>query len=114
MSIRDVAIRAIAVSTAGLAVLMGGCVSTSGEVQSGEIQGTRLNDNLAVYAPFDNERDWGPSYLLDAPYHHFGDEVRINDSRTLLPVAGTALADPSNPLPTSGQAQPPPPPQPLP
>ena len=51
MSIRDVVIRVIAVSTAGLPVLMGGCVSTSGDVQ-----GTRLNDNLVVYAPFDNER----------------------------------------------------------
>ena len=100
MSIRDVVIRAIAVGAAGLPVLMGGCASTSGEVQ-----GTRLNDNLVVYAPFDNERDSGPGYLVDAPYHHFGDEARVNDSRSLLPVADTALADPSNPPPASGQAQ---------
>ena len=91
MSIRDLVIRTIAVSAAGLPVLMGGCVSTSGEVQS-----TRLNDNLVVYAPFDNERDWGPSYLVDAPYHHLGDGVRINDSRSNdSQAADIAPADPS-------------------
>jgi hypothetical protein len=104
MSIRDVVIRVIAVSTAGLPVLMGGCVSTSGDVQ-----GKRLNDNLVVYAPFDNERDWGPSYLVDAPDHHFGDGVRIGDSRSNPQAAGTAIADPNKPP----QAQAPPP-QPLP
>ena len=110
MSIRDVVIRAIAVGAAGLPVLMGGCASTSGEVQ-----GTRLNDNLVVYAPFDNERDSGPGYLVDAPYHHFGDEVRIGDTRSIPQIGGTALADPSKPTLTSGQAQTPPaPPQPLP
>ena len=110
MSIRDVVIRVIAASTAGLPVLMGGCVSTSGPVQ-----GTRLNDNLVVYAPFDNERDWGPSYLVDAPYHHFGDRVRVEDTRSIPQVTDTAPADPSNPSLISGQAQTPPaPPQPLP
>jgi hypothetical protein len=104
MSIRDVVIRVVAVSAAGLPVLMGGCVSMSGGVQS-----TRLNDNLVVYAPFDNERDWGPSYLVDAPDHHFGDEVRIGDSRSIPQAAGSAIADPSKPP----QAQTPPP-QPLP
>jgi hypothetical protein len=104
MSIRDVVIRVIAVSAAGLPVLMGGCVSMSGNVQ-----GTRLNDNLVVYAPFDNERDWGPSYLVDAPDHHFGDELRIGDSRSIPQAAGAAIADPSKPP----QAQTPPP-QPLP
>ena len=29
--------------------------------------GARLSDNFVVYAPFDNERDWGPSYLIGAP-----------------------------------------------
>jgi hypothetical protein len=102
MSIRDVLIRVIAVGAAGLPVLMGGCVSTSGDVQ-----GTRLNDSLVVYAPFDNERDWGPSYLVDAPDHHFGDEGRIGDSRSNPQAAATA--DPNKPP----QAQTPPP-QPLP
>ena len=103
MSIRDVVIRVIAVSAAGLPVLMGGCVSTS---TSGDVQGTRLNDNLVVYAPFDNERDWGPSYLVDAPDHHFGDEVRIGDSRSNLQAAGTAIADPKKPPLNSGPLQP--------
>jgi len=106
MSIRDVVIRVVAVSAAGLPVLMSGCVSTS---TSGDVQGTRLNDNLVVYAPFDNERDWGPSYLVDAPDHHFGDEARIGDSRSNPQDAGTAIADPNKPP----QAQTPPP-QPLP
>ena len=104
MSIRDVVIRVMAVSAAGLPVLMGGCASTSGD-----FQGTRLNDNLVVYAPFDNERDWGPGYLLDAPDHHFGDGDRIGDSRSNPLAAGTAIADPNKPP----QAQTPPP-QPLP
>jgi len=99
MSIRDVVIRVMAVSAAALPVLLGGCVSTSGDVQS-----TRLNDNLVVYAPFDNERDWGPSYLVDAPDHHFGDELRIGDSRSNPQAAGTT-ADPQKPP----QAQTPPP-----
>ena len=111
MSNRDVVIRALALSAAGLSVLMGGCAFTSGEVQ-----GTRLNDNLVVYAPFDNERDWGPSYLADAPYHHFGDRVRVDDTRSIPQATDTTPADPSNPSLTSGQAQTPPPapPQPLP
>ena len=105
MSIRDAVIRAIAVGVTGIPVLLGGCVSTSGDVQ-----GTRLNDNLVVYAPFDNERDWGPSYLVDAPDHHLGDDVRIGDSRSTPQAAGTAVADPSKPPLNSGQPQP----QPLP
>jgi hypothetical protein len=100
MSIRNVVIRVLAVSAAGLPVLMGGCVSMSGDAQ-----GTRLNDNLVVYAPFDNERDWGPGYLVDAPDHHLGDEVRIGDSRSNPQAAGTAVADPNKPP----QAQTPPP-----
>jgi hypothetical protein len=104
MSIRDFVIRVIAVSAAGLPLLMGGCASTSGDVQ-----GARLNDNLVVYAPFDNERDWGPSYLVDAPDHHLGDQVRVGDSRSNPQDAGTAIADPNKPP----QAQTPPP-QPLP
>jgi hypothetical protein len=101
MSIRDAVIRAITVGVTGIPVLLGGCVSASGDVQ-----GTRLNDNLVVYAPFDNERDWGPSYLVDAPDRHWGDEVRIGDSRASPPAAGTAAADPSKPPLNSGHPQP--------
>ena len=61
MSIRLVVTRATAAGAAALPLLLAGCVSTSGDVQ-----GARLTDNFQVYAPFDNERDWGPSYLVGA------------------------------------------------
>jgi hypothetical protein len=67
MSIRQVVIRlagAAALPLLMAPLLMAGCVSTSGDVQ-----GARLSDNFQVYAPFDNERDWGPSYLIGAPAH---------------------------------------------
>lgn len=110
MSIRHV----LAGSAALGWLVMGGCVSTSGEVQS-----ARLSDNLEVYAPFDNERDWGPSYLVGAPYHHFGDGVRIDDTRSIpqdanlaTPAGGASPADPSHPpLPAPAPTAPP---QPLP
>jgi hypothetical protein len=62
MSIRQVVIRLA--GAAALPLLMAGCVSMSGDVQ-----GARLSGNFQVYAPFDNERDWGPSYLVGAPAH---------------------------------------------
>lgn len=110
MSTRHVLAGAAAVSC----MLMAGCVSTSGGVQ-----GARLSDNFEVYAPFDNERDWGPSYLVGAPYHHFGDGVRIDDTRSIpqdanvaTPADAATAADPSRaPLPG---AKPTAPPQPLP
>ncbi len=109
MSIRSALAGAAAVSC----MLAAGCVSTSGDVQ-----GARLSDNFEVYAPFDNERDWGPSYLVDAPYHHFGDGVRIDDTRSIPQNADVAIsadaasaADPSRPPLTGAK---PPPPQPLP
>ena len=104
MSIRDVVMRTIAVSAAGLPVLMSGCAFTSGEVE-----GTRLSDNLVVYAPFDNDRDSGPSYLVDSQYHHAGDEGHILDLRPISQPAGVASVDSSNPP----QAQTLLPPQPL-
>jgi hypothetical protein len=61
MSIRQVVTRAAAAGAAALPLLLAGCISTSGDVQ-----GARLTDNFQVYAPFDNERDWGPSYLVGA------------------------------------------------
>jgi hypothetical protein len=108
MSIRHVLAGAVAVSW------LAGCVSTSGDVQ-----GARLSDNFEVYAPFDNERDWGPSYLIGAPYHHLGDGVRIDDTRSIpqnadvaTPADAASPADPSRP-PLKGSA-PTAPPQPLP
>ncbi len=91
MSIRLV-IRATAAGAAALPFLLAGCVSTSGDVQ-----GARLSDNFQVYAPFDNERDWGPSYLVGAPAHHLGDESRIDDTRSIPQNAGASPADPKGP-----------------
>jgi hypothetical protein len=106
MSIRHVVIRATAASAAALPLLMAGCISTSGDVQ-----GARLSDNFQIYPPFDNERDWGPSYLVGAPSHHFGDESRIDDTRSIPPKAdvGASPADPRGPPvtgspPTHGSA----------
>ncbi len=64
---------------------------------STDVGGARLSDDLVVYAPFDNERDWGPSYLVGAPYHHFGDGVRIDDTRSIPHDAAAAPADPKHP-----------------
>ncbi len=90
--------------TLGVAVMcLGGCVSTSG---SGGPQGARLSDDLVVYAPFDNERDWGPSYLIGAPYHHLGYGVRIDDTRSIPDEAATASADPNRPPQSSASPQP--------
>jgi hypothetical protein len=104
MSIRQVVIRTTAAGAAALPLLMGGCISTSGDVQ-----GARLTDNFQVYAPFDNERDWGPSYLVGAPSHHLGDASPADPKGP--PLTGPPAADGSTPR--AGSAQPPPP-QPLP
>src|SRR5580698_2861156 len=92
MSIRQVVFRATAASATTLPLLMAGCVSTSGDVQ-----GARLSDNFQVYAPFDNERDWGPSYLVGAPSHHLGDESRLDDTRSVPQNSGASPADPKGP-----------------
>jgi hypothetical protein len=109
MSIRRVVIRATARATAACAamlpLLMAGCVSTSGDVQ-----GARLTDNLQVYAPFDNERDWGPSYLIGAPSHHVGDANSPADPKG--PPLTVSPADGSTPR--AGAVPPAPPQQPLP
>jgi hypothetical protein len=95
MLIRQVVIRATTAAAAALPLVMAGCISMSGDVQ-----GARLSDNFQVYAPFDNERDWGPSYLVGAPSHHLGDESRVD---------GASPADPKGPPltgspPTDGSA----------
>src|SRR5580658_6356284 len=99
MSIRQVVFRATLAGAAALPLLMAGCVSTSGEVQ-----GARLSDNFSVYAPFDNERDWGPSYLVGAPSRHVGDESRIDDTRSIPQNSGVSPADPKGP-PLTGSPQ---------
>jgi hypothetical protein len=120
MSVQNAVIRFTAACAATLPWLMTGCVSSGGDVQS-----ARLSDNFQVYAPFDNERDWGPSFLVGAPYHYMGDESRIDDTRTMVESSGASPADPKGP-PLTGSPQvndgsgpqtsaaAPPPPQPLP
>jgi hypothetical protein len=93
MSIRQMLIRTTAAGAAVLPLLMAGCVSFSG----GDVQGARLSDNFQVYAPFDNERDWGPSYLVGAPSHHLGDESRVDDTRSVPQNSGASPADPKGP-----------------
>src|ERR1700690_1233556 len=90
MSIRQLVIRAT--TAAALPLLMAGCISTSGDVQ-----GARLSDNFQVYAPFDNERDWGPSYLVGAPSRHPGDESRVDDTQSIPQSSGASPADPKGP-----------------
>ncbi len=104
MSIGKLVICATAASAAALPLLMGGCVSTSGDVQS-----ARLSNNVQVYAPFDNERDSGPSYLVGAPGHP-GDAPQVDDTRSVPKNSGASPADPKGPPLTT----PPAPPQPLP
>jgi hypothetical protein len=77
-----------AASIALLGVSLVGCVSTSGD------SGARLTDNLKIYAPFDNERAWGPSFLVGPPQEELGEGPHVEDSRALR--QGTA-ADPSAP-----------------
>jgi hypothetical protein len=131
MSIRQLVVRATAGSAAALPLLalpllMGGCVSTSGDVQS-----ARVGNNFQVYAPFDNERDAGPSYLVGAPSHQAGDEPRVDDSRAAPQSSGATAPDPASPADPKGppltaspqinngsgpqtNSSPPAPPQPLP
>jgi hypothetical protein len=93
MSIRQRVLGGTAGAAAMLPFLLAGCVSLSG----GEAQSTRVSDNFQVYAPFDNERDWGPSYLVGAPAHHFGDETRVDDTRSVPRDSGASPADPKGP-----------------
>ena len=62
-------------------IVLNGC--TMMHADEGQL---RVGDALNIYAPFDNSRDWGPSYLVGPPAHHFGDETRIDDTRTLPPA----------------------------
>jgi hypothetical protein len=120
MLIRQWVIRASTAGALALPLVLAGCMSTSGDVQ-----GARLTDNFTVNAPFDNERDWGPSYLVGAPSHHVGDESRIDDTRSIPQNSGMSPADPKGPPLTESpqtnngsgpqtSSAPPPPPQPLP
>jgi hypothetical protein len=102
MSIRQVVTRLAAAAV--LPLLMAGCVSTSGDVQ-----GARLSDNFQVYAPFDNERDSGPSYLAGAPAHQLGASPADPKGP---PLTGSSPTDGSTPpaalAPPPASPQPPP------
>jgi hypothetical protein len=92
---------AVAAAGALLGFSLAGCVSTN------DGHGARLTDNLEIYAPFDNERDWGPSFLVGPPQHYLGEETRIDDTRAV--AHGTAAdpsAPPSAPAPPSGPTPP--------
>jgi hypothetical protein len=69
-------------------VVLNGCAMT--HVDGGQL---RVGDALNVYAPFDNSRDWGPSYLVGAPGHHLGMGARIDDNRTDLPIISGRIGD---------------------
>src|ERR1700721_1938602 len=104
MSIRQMVIRATAASATTLPLLMAGCVSTSGDVQ-----GARLSDNFQIYAPFDNERDWGPSYLVGAPARHLGASPAAPKGPPLTESPPTDGLTPSAGIaPPSASPQPPP------
>jgi hypothetical protein len=75
-----------------LSASFAGCVATTGGEQS-----ARLTDNFQVYAPFDNERSWGPSFLVGPPDHHLGDQNRIDDTRAIQGVDEPTPADPRTP-----------------
>ncbi len=61
-----------------LFLFCGGCAVTN---TGGDYQ-LRLGQDLSIYQPYDNSRDWGPSYLVGPPHHHFGFGARIDDNRT--------------------------------
>jgi hypothetical protein len=80
----------------GAAALIAGCAA---QAPSDERE-VRLGDNFQIYDMYDNSRDWGPSFLVGPPAHHFGDESRIDDTR-LVPRTdsqeGTGASDPATP-----------------
>jgi hypothetical protein len=69
---------------------LGGCASMRAD--GGVLH---LGNALNIYAPFDNSRDWGPSYLVEAPDHHLGYGARIDDSRTTPPDTNSRDTDSS-------------------
>jgi hypothetical protein len=52
-----------------------------------------VGDSIDVYMPFDNSRDWGPSYLVGAPGHHLGMGTRIDDNRAAPPTSSERIDD---------------------
>jgi hypothetical protein len=65
-------------STMGVLLGIAGCAAIAPRLSN--IVGHKVN----LYEAYDNSRDWGPSYLVGPPGHHFGDESRIDDSRSAI------------------------------
>lgn len=55
---------------------------------------TRMGPDFSYYPFYDNYREWGPSYLVEPPYHYLGDETRIDDSRSANINTPPALSPP--------------------
>ncbi len=62
---------------AAAAILLAGCATRA----PSDWRRVQLTDNLQLYDLYDNSRDWGPSFLVGPPAHHWGDESRIDDTR---------------------------------
>ena len=77
-----------------LTLSFGGCAARRGYDDR-----LRLSNDFQVYDLYDNSRDWGPSYLVGAPDHHFGYGARIEDSRSIPPHAPSVPLIPTYPLP---------------
>ncbi len=60
-----------------LTLWLGSCAASPAYDRS-----TRVGPGLSFYPFYDNYREWGPSYLVGPPDHHFGDEARIDDNRS--------------------------------
>jgi hypothetical protein len=84
-----------------LALSFGGCA-----VRAGYGDPLRIGDGLNIYAPFDNSRDWGPSYLVGSPDHHFGYGTRVDDGRSTQINERASPPDPDPARPTRSLAAP--------
>ena len=77
-----------------LTLVFGGCAARGGYDDR-----LPLNSSFQVYQLYDNSRDWGPSYLVEAPDHEFGNGGRIDDSRSAPPQAAATPLIPTYDLP---------------
>ncbi len=82
-------------------IVLNGC--TMMHADEGQL---RVGDALNIYAPFDNSRDWGPSYLVGSPGHHLGMGARIDDNRTDPAIISGKIEDLKTPATPSPDAIP--------
>jgi hypothetical protein len=90
-----IALLIVYASAIALLLLSGGCA-----IRPGYNDGVRRVYDVSVYAPFDNSRDWGPSYLIGPPGHHFGFGARVDDRRSREIDELDSTSDPKAPVPT--------------